>query len=284
MNLFFRTLLIVFTSISIAACNESEKPEATEPMDQKLPRAEELVDQFSYIQGYEFGFHQMLDSISLNFDYFMQGYWDAFNKRDAMFKQDSMRLIRENWMGMLQVTRDEKLAETRKKMEEVGKQVLERDQQFVHEARQKEGNKVRPSGLIYKIIKQGTGKVPQKTDFVRMHIVAKLTDGTVFDSTYGSKPHELPVEVVFAGWNEALMMMPEGSIWEVIIPPHLAYRDVGFGDIIPPHAALIMQIELLSILQGPELEQAARNFMMMTNPGAAGPGGGPGGPPPGEMR
>ncbi|PKL86256.1 MAG: hypothetical protein CVV22_03605 [Ignavibacteriae bacterium HGW-Ignavibacteriae-1] len=289
MKFLLKTLVFGFLMFAIYACGEqNDKPRATKPEDLKLPKPDSLVDQFSYIQGYEFGFYQGMDSIDLNFDYFMQGYWDAFNKKDAMFSQDSLEFIKQSWMQRIQEQRDAKLEVTRKRMEEIGKAILERDQKFVHEARQKEGNIVRPSGLIYRIIKQGSGKVPVNEDFVRMHTVAKLTDGTVFDST-GQTPHELPAGAVFAGWNEALLMMPVGSTWEVIIPPHLAYRDIGFGDKIPPHAAIILEIELLDILEGEELEKAAYNFMMMTNPagqpGAPGqPGGGPGGPPPGGRR
>lgn len=153
--------------------------------------------------------------------------------------------------------------------------------------RQKEGMITRPSGLVYKIIQQGKGPVPTNEDFVKMHFIQKLTDGKVIDSTYKGNAFNLPVQAVYAGWNEALRMMPVGSIWELYIPPHLAFRDVGFGDFIPPHSAIILRIELISILEGEELQRAVQEYMQLTNPGGGGPGGPggrPGGPPQGGRR
>jgi FKBP-type peptidyl-prolyl cis-trans isomerase FklB len=287
MKFLLKTLVLGFLVFAFYACEHDKKPVALEPMDQKLPKADSLVDQFSYVQGYEFGFYQSFDSIVLNFDYFMQGYWDAFNKKDAMFNQDSIEFIKQSWMQKIQELRDAKLEVTRKKMEEVGKVVLERDQKFMFDIRQKEGMITRPSGLVYKIIQQGKGPVPTNEDFVKMHFIQKLTDGKVIDSTYKGNAFNLPVQAVYAGWNEALRMMPVGSIWELYIPPHLAFRDVGFGDFIPPHSAIILRIELISILEGEELQRAVQEYMQLTNPGGGGPGGPggrPGGPPQGGRR
>jgi len=267
MKITSKILLSVVAFLIFSACNESKsKPESTSPQNKNLPTPEALVDRFSYMMGYEIGFNQSLDSIVLNFDYFMQGYWEAFNKKDAMLSPEEMQNTKDEWTNMLFEIRDAKLAETRKKMEKVGEGIKERDQKFIHDMRQKEGYIVRPSGLIYKIIDQGTGKVPDQQSFVRMNIIAKLVDGTEFDNTYKSKPRELPVEALFAGWQEALTMMPEGSKWEVIVPPHLAYRDVGFGEMIPPHSAVILELQLLKVLEGEELEAAVQEFMMMMDP------------------
>ncbi|MCO5251616.1 MAG: FKBP-type peptidyl-prolyl cis-trans isomerase [Candidatus Kapabacteria bacterium] len=264
MKFLMKTLVFGFFMFAVYACGEqNERPQATEPKDLNLPKPDSLVDQFSYVQGYEFGFFQSFDSVVLNFDYFMQGYWDAFNKKDAMFNQDSLEFIKQSWMQRIQEQRDAKLEVTRKKMEEVGKEVLERDQKFMMDIRQKEGMITRPSGLVYKIIQQGKGPVPTNDDFIKMHFVQKLTDGKIIDSTYKGNPFDLPVQAVYPGWNEALRMMPVGSIWELYVPPHLAFRDMGLGDIIPPHSAIILRIELISILEGEELQKAVHHFMQI---------------------
>ncbi len=278
------SLIILAVSIFLIACNESK--DSLVPIkleDRKMDAPKELIDRFSYMNGYEFGFYQKFDSVVINFDYFMQGYFDAFSGKDAMLDANELELVKQEWMEFLQNKRDKKLAETQEKMRKLGEQIIERDQKFVAEMRQKPGYTVQPSGLIYKIIEQGGGKIPTNDDFVRMHVVVKLTDGTIIDSTYGGRPHEIPVQVVYPGWNEALRMMPEGSIWELIVPPHLGFRELGFGDKIPPHAALQLKVELIKILEGEELETAIRNFMMMTNPGPGGPGG-PGGTRHGETN
>lgn len=270
MKILAKLSLFVMVFMLLIACSESKNsPESASPKDKNLPMPEKLVDKFSYMMGYEIGFNQRLDSIVLNWDYFMQGYWEAFNKMDAKLSPEEMQEVKDEWMNMLFELRDKKLAETKKKMEIVGEEIKERDLQFVHDMRQKEGYITRPSGLVYKIIDQGTGKVPKQQDFVRMNVIAKLVDGKLIDNTYESQPRELPVEAVFAGWQEALMMMPEGSKWEVIVPPHLAYRDAGFGDLIPPHSAVILELQLLKVLEGEELEAARKNFIMMMDPARA---------------
>lgn len=124
MKFLLKTLVLGFLVFAFYACEHDKKPVALEPMDQKLPKADSLVDQFSYVQGYEFGFYQSFDSIVLNFDYFMQGYWDAFNKKDAMFNQDSIEFIKQSWMQKIQELRDAKLEVTRKKWKKLVKLFL----------------------------------------------------------------------------------------------------------------------------------------------------------------
>ena len=74
-------------------------------------------------------------------------------------------------------------------------------------------------------------------------------DGTVFDSSYKrGQPAEFPVGGVIAGWTEALQLMQEGAKWRLYIPSELAYGARGAGNSIPPHSALIFDIELIKVL------------------------------------
>ncbi|HXF99466.1 MAG TPA: FKBP-type peptidyl-prolyl cis-trans isomerase, partial [Bacteroidota bacterium] len=80
------------------------------------------------------------------------------------------------------------------------------------------------------------------------HYRGTTIDGKEFDSSYKrGEPTSFGVGQVIAGWTEALQMMPKGSKWELYIPPDLAYGDRGAGDVIPPGAALIFEVELLDI-------------------------------------
>ena len=75
-----------------------------------------------------------------------------------------------------------------------------------------------------------------------------LLDGKEFDSSYKrGQPATFPVNGVIKGWTEALQLMKEGSKWELFIPPALAYGENGAGGVIPPSAALIFEVELLSV-------------------------------------
>lgn len=116
------------------------------------------------------------------------------------------------------------------------------------ENKKKEGVKTTASGLQYKIISTGTGPLANETNKVKVHYSGSLIDGTIFDSSYDrGEPIEFPVTGVIKGWVEALLMMPQGSKWELYIPYDLAYGDKGAGGAIPPYATLIFVVELLEV-------------------------------------
>ncbi len=105
-----------------------------------------------------------------------------------------------------------------------------------------------PSGVQYEILKGGNGARPGPTDKVTTHYHGMLIDGTVFDSSVNrGEPASFPVNGVIMGWQEVLQLMPVGSKWKVFIPYDKAYGERGAGQDIPPFAALIFEIELLSI-------------------------------------
>ena len=113
----------------------------------------------------------------------------------------------------------------------------------------------RPSGLQYRILKAGTGKLPTEKDKVRVHYTGRIVDknnlqpGGVFDSSFEkNQPIEFDVTGVIKGWTEALLLMPKGSKWELTIPHYLAYGERGSPPGIGPNEVLIFEVELLDIL------------------------------------
>lgn len=120
------------------------------------------------------------------------------------------------------------------------------------------GVTVLPSGLQYKVIKQGTGAVPTKEQTVDVVYEGKTIDGNVFDATArhnGAKFDSFRCDQVIKGWTEALTMMPVGSKWEIYIPQELAYGERQAGN-IKPYSTLIFTVELVGI-QAPKTETAA---------------------------
>ena len=101
---------------------------------------------------------------------------------------------------------------------------------YLEENAKKEGVNSTESGLQFRVINQGEGAIPARTDRVRVHYTGKLIDGTVFDSSVArGEPAEFPVNGVIPGWIEALTLMPVGSKWELTIPQELAYGERGAG-------------------------------------------------------
>lgn len=111
-----------------------------------------------------------------------------------------------------------------------------------------EGFEKTASGLRYKILKEMDGPKAKQGEIVSVHYTGKLTDGTVFDSSYGrNQPLQFPLGTgqVIKGWDEGIALLSQGEKARFIIPPHLAYGSAGAGGVIPPHAVLIFDVELV---------------------------------------
>jgi len=110
-------------------------------------------------------------------------------------------------------------------------------------------------GLMYRVIKAGNGKTPQKTDDnVTVLYKGQLIDGSVFDQTKpqdpadpDSGPRTFPAGMLIPGWVEALSKMKEGDTWELAIPYPLAYGEEGHPPAIPQKQALVFQMTLLKV-------------------------------------
>jgi FKBP-type peptidyl-prolyl cis-trans isomerase FklB len=124
----------------------------------------------------------------------------------------------------------------------------EAGEKFLADNKGKEGVVTLPSGLQYKVIKEGDGAKPGPTDQVKAHYIGSHLDGTVFDSSVERKePAVFPLDRVIKGWTEALQLMKVGSKWTLYIPWELAYGAKGRAPKIGPHEMLIFEVELLGI-------------------------------------
>jgi len=124
----------------------------------------------------------------------------------------------------------------------------EKGEAFLAENAKKEGVKVLPSGLQYRVLKEGVGKQPTKDDSVVVHYKGTLIDGREFDSSYKrNEPAEFGVTQVIKGWTEALQLMKEGAKWMIYVPWSLAYGAQGRGGLIGPQETLVFEVELIRI-------------------------------------
>ena len=120
-------------------------------------------------------------------------------------------------------------------------------EEFLANNRLNDGVQVTASGLQYKVLVQGTGRIPAATDEVTVHYRGVLIDGTEFDSSYErGEPTSFQADRVIDGWSEALTMMPVGSTWLLYVPQELAYGNREMGT-IPPYSTLIFEVELLEV-------------------------------------
>jgi FKBP-type peptidyl-prolyl cis-trans isomerase FkpA len=106
------------------------------------------------------------------------------------------------------------------------------------------------SGLVLEDIKVGEGPVATAGARVTVHYTGWLTDGTQFDSSHGRRqPFEfqLGMRHVIAGWDEGVQGMQVGGVRKLTIPPSLGYGARGTGGVIPPHATLVFEVEMLDV-------------------------------------
>ncbi len=99
-------------------------------------------------------------------------------------------------------------------------------------------------------IVEGTGLSPKKGDKCIVHYTGWLTNGTKFDSSLDRGDpfiFKIGVGKVIKGWDEGVITMKVGGKRKLIIPPELGYGTKGAGNVIPPDATLIFEVELLKI-------------------------------------
>ncbi len=173
----------------------------------------------------------------LDLDGVAAGLRDAFNQQPSQVAEADLQEAFQSLQAKMQAQADQAAGAMRQAGEE-----------FLAENAKREGVVTLASGLQYEVINAGTGATPTASSTVQTHYEGTLINGDVFDSSYKrGQPAEFPVVGVIAGWTEALQLMQEGAKWRLFIPSDLAYGERAAGS-IPPHSALVFDIELLKVL------------------------------------
>ena len=198
-------------------------------------------EKLSYAIGMNIGQGMKKDSLDIDPAILSRAIKDAVTgSKPAMTEEEARTIVTAFRTEMVKKQQAEA-----QKAGEVNKQAGDK---FLAENKTKDGVVTLPSGLQYKVIKQGDGPKPTASDTVVTNYRGTLIDGKEFDSSYKrGQPATFPVGQVIKGWTEALQLMPVGSKWQLYIPSNLAYGDRGAGGDIGPNSTLIFDIELLSI-------------------------------------
>ena len=110
------------------------------------------------------------------------------------------------------------------------------------------GAVVTSSGLVYKLLKTGSGASPAATDTVKVHYKGMFMDGREFDSSYKrNSPTEFPLNGVIPCWTQGVQMMKVGGKAKLTCPASIAYGERGAGGVIPPNSTLQFEVELIAI-------------------------------------
>lgn len=193
-------------------------------------------DKVSYAIGQNIGNTLKMQKIDVDPDIV------AASIKEVMAGKES-RLTQEQMQEAMKTMQEEMIARQKKEAEEnkaKAKDFLDKNQKL-------DGFKVTKSGLQYKVVNAGKGKTPKDSDTVEVHYKGTLIDGTEFDSSYKrNQTAKFPVKGMIPGWTEALLMMKEGSEWELVIPPDLAYGDRSRPS-IPANSVLKFNVKLIKV-------------------------------------
>ena len=195
---------------------------------QMLPLKDEN-DRLNYSLGFQIGDSLRRQGVKVSPDVLLKGIQDALSASEPLMSLEEMKKT---------------LASERQEKRKMAEQYWREGQEFLAKNAKKPGVVTLPSGLQYKVIREGTGKSPGTNDSVTVNYRGTLINGHEFDSSYRKgEPATFRVDGVIKGWTEALQLMKEGAKWQLFIPPDLAYGRRGPLE----NQTLIFDVELISV-------------------------------------
>ena len=226
------TLAALLLTINISAQQQTGKPtNASQPVI-KLTSA---ADTLQYTLGAFVGQWMAKNNFAVsNPVLFNRGMNDVLQKRPLLVTDSTIAPIISAYQLATQNQRSRQMEE-----------------QLFAALRGKQGVGALPDGVHYIIVKPGTGIRPTATDTVVINAIGVFPDGTVFEDTYQKKKAITTLTgSLIPGLNEAIQLMPAGSVWRVFIPSVLGYGTAGLPGVIPPNSALVFDIVLMEVRQG----------------------------------
>jgi len=239
-----RIAVSVVTLLMVVAGVAQNKSKTTKPTTSSQTSSTALtlktgLDSFSYAMGMSVGkFYKQQGLTSIKTNLMLKGIGDAMNdKSKPVMDEMQCNMVMQSY-----------LTEQKAKKSSASKMA---GQRFMDSIAKQPGVVKLPSGLQYKVLKAGSEtEHPKITDTVKFHYKGSRADGTEFDNSYTrGEPLIHPVSQLVPGWTEALQLMTPGSKWILYIPSSLGYGDQGAGDVIPPGATLVFEVELLEIVK-----------------------------------
>jgi FKBP-type peptidyl-prolyl cis-trans isomerase FklB len=197
-------------------------------------------EKLSYSIGASIGKNLKTEKTDVDLDLLIKGLKTSFAGENILLSDQEIRQVMGDYQRELRqramLSKQQAAGENRKKGDA-----------YLAEYKTQKGVSALPSGILYKVVKEGNGKKPTESDTVEVNYRGALIGGKEFDATKPGEPANLKVGSLIAGWKQALSVMPVGSRWQIVIPSELAYGERGVGGDIGPNEVLVFDVELLSV-------------------------------------
>ncbi len=235
------TILGLAFSSNASAQFWKKKKKKEEQKEIQAPLFTNFTDSLSFVMGAELAKNFKIENIQFNKKLVIKGFTDGTLEQDTLFSEAEKMEIKTAFQEIMM----KEMGSTRVNKKAVENKAI--GAAFLAEIAKQEGVITTPSGLLYKVIKEGEGENPKATSKVEVHYHGTFIDGTVFDSSVErGQTIEFPLNRVIKGWTEGLQLMKPGAKYIFYIPSNLAYGDRDRGE-IPPGSTLIFEVELFGI-------------------------------------
>lgn len=189
----------------------------------------------AYSLGVRLGERLRAEVPNLQLDALLDGLRQAY--RGQPLSVDSARI------EQLLNEHEQRLANAPVAVDAVSERAKRAETRFLVNEKAKAGIRELPGGILRSELRAGSGVKPKANSKVQVRYVGRLADGSVFDQS--ETPQWFRLDSVINGWRVALQEMPVGAKWRLVIPSKQAYGAEGAGDLIPPYAPLVFEVELL---------------------------------------
>jgi FKBP-type peptidyl-prolyl cis-trans isomerase FklB len=214
---------------------------ASQSLAAEEPALKTQKEKLSYAIGMNIGSNMKQQGVEIDLEIMMKALKDTLAGNKPKLSEQEIK-------DTLAAFQKEQKIKEEKMLKALAEKNKKEGDAYLGQNKKKDGVKVLPSGLQYKVLKEGTGRKPKATDTVSVQYKGTFVDGTEFDSSYRrGKAAEFPVRGLIPAWTEALQLMPEGSKWLIVVPPLIGYGDKGSPPVIGPNATLVFEMELLAI-------------------------------------
>ncbi len=235
-------LLIVFMFLG-ASCSKNENKNLSGLV--KTPK--NIDEKFSYAYVYDLLNRLKQDSMNLDEELILQAVHDAFTD-SAKINPAERQAIVTAMQDTVRVRSIAKYSNQSKNLNDIAAKIVSAQNGYVEKSKNTDGYKSTKSGLLYKVLKEGTGKTATFDDIMEVNIIGTFADGTEFDNSYkAGKSLNFPANGLFKGWGEAMSLLKEGGKGKFIFTPDLAFGAQGAPPKIPGDAIVVFEVEFIKI-------------------------------------